>query len=165
MRKKEEKLSGHFWDINHLSEKFTTYDVRRTTDESALEKLRCLPAGGYMSWRKKHVMTSRCISWPQKVWKSTPKTCVMTSKNTESTLWHEKVCQKVHNNVKKYIIKSISMYVKYVMISKITSWRQKVCHNVKKYVKYVMMSKSTSVWAMSKIYIICHLLKNIESTI
>ena len=42
----EEQLSGHFSEINHLSEKSTlTYDRRRTMDKSALEKLRCLPAG------------------------------------------------------------------------------------------------------------------------
>ena len=40
--KKEKKLSGSFWEINILSEKLTT----TTTDESALEKLRCLSAGG-----------------------------------------------------------------------------------------------------------------------
>ena len=51
--KKEKKLSGRFWEINILSEKLTTTttttttdDGRRTTDESALEKLRCLSAGG-----------------------------------------------------------------------------------------------------------------------
>ena len=50
--KKEKKLSGSFWEINILSEKLTTTttdddeDGRRTTDESALEKLRCLSAGG-----------------------------------------------------------------------------------------------------------------------
>ena len=47
--KKEKKLSGSFWEINILSEKLTTTDDddgRRTTDESALEKLRCLSAGG-----------------------------------------------------------------------------------------------------------------------
>ena len=57
--KKEKKLSGSFWEINILSEKVdadddddddgrrTTDDGRRrTTDESALEKLRCLSAGG-----------------------------------------------------------------------------------------------------------------------
>ena len=41
MPKKENKLSGHFWEINHLSEKLPT-----TTDESALEKLGCHSAGG-----------------------------------------------------------------------------------------------------------------------
>ena len=40
--KKEKKLSGSFWEINILSEKLTP----TTTDESALEKLRCLSAGG-----------------------------------------------------------------------------------------------------------------------
>ena len=40
-QKKEKKLSGSFWEIIILSEKLTT-----TTDESALEKLRCLSAGG-----------------------------------------------------------------------------------------------------------------------
>ena len=54
--KKEKKLSDSFWEINILSEKLTTDDDdddddgrrrrRRTTDESALEKLRCLSAGG-----------------------------------------------------------------------------------------------------------------------
>ena len=47
--KKETKLSGSFWEINILSEKLTTDDDgrrRTTTDESALEKLRCLSAGG-----------------------------------------------------------------------------------------------------------------------
>ena len=49
--KKEKKLSGSFWEINILSEKLTTTTTdddrrRRTTDESALEKLRCLSAGG-----------------------------------------------------------------------------------------------------------------------
>ena len=54
--KKEKKLSGSFWEINILSEKLTTTDDdgrrttddgrRRKTDESALEKLRCLSAGG-----------------------------------------------------------------------------------------------------------------------
>ena len=49
--KKEKKLSDSFWEINILSEKLTTTDDdrrrrRRTTDESALEKLRCLSAGG-----------------------------------------------------------------------------------------------------------------------
>ena len=45
--KKEKKLSGSFWEINILSEKLTTTDDgRRTTDASALEKLRCLSAGG-----------------------------------------------------------------------------------------------------------------------
>ena len=47
--KKEKKLSGHFWEINHLSEKLMTDDDRRrrrTTDESVLEKLRCHSAGG-----------------------------------------------------------------------------------------------------------------------
>ena len=54
--KKEKKLSGSFWEINILSEKLTTTttttdddddeDGRRTTDKSALEKLRCLSAGG-----------------------------------------------------------------------------------------------------------------------
>ena len=50
--KKEKKLSGSFWEINISSEKLTTTtdddddDGRRTTDESALEKLRCLSAGG-----------------------------------------------------------------------------------------------------------------------
>ena len=38
--KKEKKLRGSFWEINILSEKLTT------TDKSALEKLRCLSAGG-----------------------------------------------------------------------------------------------------------------------
>ena len=38
--KNEQKLSGSFWEINILSEKLTTMD------ESALEKLRCLSAGG-----------------------------------------------------------------------------------------------------------------------
>ena len=46
-QKKEKKLSGHFWEINHLSEKLTTDDDRRRpTDESALEKFRCHSAGG-----------------------------------------------------------------------------------------------------------------------
>ena len=50
--KQEKKLSGSFWEINILSEKLTTTTTtddrrrRRTTDESALEKLRCLLAGG-----------------------------------------------------------------------------------------------------------------------
>ena len=48
MPKKEKKLSGHFWEINHLNEKLMTDDDRRRrmTDESALEKLRCHSAGG-----------------------------------------------------------------------------------------------------------------------
>ena len=46
--KKEKKLSDSFWEIKLLIEKLTTTDDgrRRTTDESALEKLRCLSAGG-----------------------------------------------------------------------------------------------------------------------
>ena len=42
------KLSDSFWEIKLLIEKLTTTDGRRTTttDESALEKLRCLSAGG-----------------------------------------------------------------------------------------------------------------------
>ena len=48
--KKEKKLSGSFWEINILSEKLTT---TTTTDESALEKLRCLSAGG----------AKKCIFW------------------------------------------------------------------------------------------------------
>ena len=45
--KKEKKLSDSFWEIKFLIEKLTTDDGRRrTTDESALEKLRCLSAGG-----------------------------------------------------------------------------------------------------------------------
>ena len=57
--KKDKKLSGSFWEINILSEKLTTTtdDGRQTTDESALEKLRCLSAGGakkfpYINLRK-----------------------------------------------------------------------------------------------------------------
>ena len=52
MPKKEKKLSDSFWEIKLLIEKLTTTDDdddddgRRTTDESALEKLRCLSAGG-----------------------------------------------------------------------------------------------------------------------
>ena len=54
MPKKEKKLSDSFWEIKLLIEKLTTDDGRRTTDddgrrttdESALEKLRCLSAGG-----------------------------------------------------------------------------------------------------------------------
>ena len=42
MLKEEKKLSVHFWEINLLSEKLT----RTTTDEAALEKLRCHSAGG-----------------------------------------------------------------------------------------------------------------------
>ena len=49
--KEEKKLSNSFWEIKILSEKLTTDgrrtdDGRQTTDESSLEKLRCLPAGG-----------------------------------------------------------------------------------------------------------------------
>ena len=40
--KKEKRLSGRFYEINILSEKLTP----PTTDESALEKLRCIPTGG-----------------------------------------------------------------------------------------------------------------------
>ena len=40
MPKKEKKLSDSFWEIKLLIENLTT------TDESALEKLRCLSAGG-----------------------------------------------------------------------------------------------------------------------
>ena len=39
-KRKEQTFLGCFWEINFLSEKFTT------TDESALEKFRCLPASG-----------------------------------------------------------------------------------------------------------------------
>ena len=56
MPKKEKKLSASFGEIKLLIEKLTTTttddgrrttdDGRRTTDESALEKLRCLSAGG-----------------------------------------------------------------------------------------------------------------------
>ena len=45
MPKKEKKLSDSFWEIKLLIEKLTT-DGRRTTNELALEKLRCLSAGG-----------------------------------------------------------------------------------------------------------------------
>ena len=41
--KEEKKISGSFWEIYILSEKLTT---TTTTDESALENLRCLSAGG-----------------------------------------------------------------------------------------------------------------------
>ena len=49
--KKEKKLSDSFWEIKLLIEKLTTDGRtdgrrRRTTDDSALEKLRCLSAGG-----------------------------------------------------------------------------------------------------------------------
>ena len=48
--KKEKKLSGSFWEIHISSEKLTMTmtddDAWRTTDESSLEKLRCLSAGG-----------------------------------------------------------------------------------------------------------------------
>ena len=53
--KKEQKLSGHFWEINHLSEKLMTDDDRRrqtTTAESSLEKLRCHSAGGAKNWQQ-----------------------------------------------------------------------------------------------------------------
>ena len=55
---KRKKLSDSFWEIKLLIEKLTTDDDdgrrrtttddgrRRTTDDSALEKLRCLSAGG-----------------------------------------------------------------------------------------------------------------------
>ena len=50
MPKKKKKLSDSFWEIKLLIEKLTTDDDGRrtttTTDESALEKLRCLSAGG-----------------------------------------------------------------------------------------------------------------------
>ena len=44
--KEENKLWNSFWEIHILSEKLTTDDDgrRRTTDNSALEKLRCLSA-------------------------------------------------------------------------------------------------------------------------
>ena len=48
---KRKKVIKQFWEIKHLIEKLTKDDDddgrrRRTTDESALEKLRCLSAGG-----------------------------------------------------------------------------------------------------------------------
>ena len=57
MPKKEKKLSDSFWEIKLLIEKLTTDDGRtdgRTTDESALEKLRCLSAGGAKKINKKN---------------------------------------------------------------------------------------------------------------
>ena len=61
MPKKEKKLSASFWEIKLLIEKLTTDDDdrrrrRRTTDESALEKLRCLSAGGANKKYKKNLI-------------------------------------------------------------------------------------------------------------
>ena len=53
MPKKEKKLSDSFWEIKLLIEKLTTDGRTTTTDESALEKLRCLSAGGAKNWCKK----------------------------------------------------------------------------------------------------------------
>ena len=53
---KEKKLSDSFWEIKLLIEKLTTDDGRRTTtDESALEKLRCLSAGGAKKQKDFHM--------------------------------------------------------------------------------------------------------------
>ena len=59
--KKEKKLSDHFWEIQLLSEKLTP-----TTDDSALEKLRCLSAGGANKRRHRTIhgegIEMRCFS-------------------------------------------------------------------------------------------------------
>ena len=73
--KKEKKLSGSFWEINILSEKLTTTDDdrrrrRRTTDESALEKLRCLSAGGANNKKSPKMREERILALIHRIpWK------------------------------------------------------------------------------------------------
>ena len=92
-------------------------------------------------------MTSKSSSWRQKISKKIcpdikfvmkSKTCVMTSKTSESLAW----CQKVRHAVKRYqdVVK------KCVMTSNKTSWHQQVHPDVIKHEeKCVMMSKSENV--------------------
>ena len=79
---------------------------------------------------KKPVMTS-------KIWKvhHAIKKYVMSSKSMESMSWCQKVyhkVQKAHHNVKKYVMTPKvhhnvnKTYWNYIMISRSTSWRQKV---------------------------------------
>ena len=57
--KEEVQLSGRSWEINVLCEKLT--DDRRTTDKSALEKLRCHSAGGA---KKRYIWSLQYTSYP-----------------------------------------------------------------------------------------------------